>query len=73
MTGKDSVLWGSCGNWPHSIVMGFVRIDEKMDFLPIMQHTGELIIGVTLDRASFPSDAGTEIAQCKTLANTNLT
>ena len=41
------VLWDSCGNWPHSIVMGFVRIDEKMDFIPIMQHTGELILRVT--------------------------
>ena len=30
-------------------------------------------VGPDLDRASFPSDAGTEIAQCKTLANTNLT
>ena len=27
---------------------------------------------VTLYIISFPSDAGTEIAQCKTLANTNL-
>ena len=26
-----------------------------------------------LDSASFSSDAGTEIAQCKTLVNTNLT
>ena len=31
------------------------------------------IVTLYVDRTSFPSDAGTEIAQCKTLANTNLT
>ena len=31
------------------------------------------IVTLYIDRTSFPSDAGTEIAQCKILANTNLT
>ena len=31
------------------------------------------IVTLYVDRTSFPSDAGMEIAQCKTLANTNLT
>ena len=43
--------------------------------LPAGRHFfGELrIVTLYVDRTSFPSDPGTEIAQCKTLANTNLT
>ena len=34
------LLRGLCGNWLHPIGMWFVRMCEKRDFLPIMQHTG---------------------------------
>ena len=48
MTGKDSLFFGArTETGLTQIVMGFMRIDEKMDFLPIMQHTGELILRVT--------------------------
>ena len=45
----------------------------QVNFWAWVQSTQSHNIGTNslLDRASFPSDAGTEIAQCKTLANTN--